>query len=134
MRRHDVGGRKNSFSTQFCLFQNLIVSAERIIRIAHHAEFLLKKLPGADAVKDFIKKDAKKNLIRRLIAAINDISDQILADAVACTIDIGKFMRNENRVICPRGRFTLMSAEKYFLSFGCELPVGVINLGGCYWR
>ena len=94
------------------------------------AERAFQQFPGLDLVEQLEQQNAKEHFARRLrqVVAIDDVPDQILADAVGGPIGVGELIGREHGIVGPGPRLAARSAEEDVLPFGSEAPIALIDL------
>jgi hypothetical protein len=62
---------------------------------------VFQEFPGLNLVKELEQKDTEHDLVYVLVPGINDILDQVLADAVRRPVDVCELECAEYRIVRP---------------------------------
>ena len=130
-RRHDVGSLEvDAMARPHRAREHGIIGGETVVLEGDRAERAFEELPGFNLVEQLEQQDTKEQLARRVgqVVAIDDMSDEILADPVRRAVGIGEFVDRQHRSLRPGSRLAPHAPEEHRLPLGGESPIAFVDL------
>jgi hypothetical protein len=84
--------------------EQLIQAVDRELCLDHAPQRLFEKLPSLDLVEDLEEQDAQNGIAQRKLPPVNDVLNQILADAITRSVDIRELVLPQYGIRRPWGR------------------------------
>src|SRR4029079_11813262 len=120
---HDVGRRVDALAACKRCSEDGVVLVEGEGRPTWRPKFAHEELPRRDAVEEFEEHRAEENLLRLLAAFVDDVTNEVLADAVASAVCVRELVHGEDGVFGPGWWCASEAAEEDVLALCREAPI-----------
>lgn len=128
-RWHDVGGGIHAIATVECCVKRRAVALDIEGAPFDGSDSSREAFPRVNAVKKFEKESAEEDLLWFLAARINDVVNEILTYPIRSTVDVGKSMLSEYRIVRPLWFLSTYPTHENPLAFVCKAPIARENRG-----
>src|SRR5690242_16308988 len=98
---HDIGCRINAGTSRKRSIQCIPKSLSGKAGPSRFPTFSDELLPCRDSIKDFEKDGSEEKVGRRPFAVILNVTNQVLADPIRCTVSVGEAVLCEDWIFCP---------------------------------
>src|ERR1700733_8431524 len=108
----------------------MVVCIKTKLAIADGTEFTSEHFPGFDLVEQLEQNYSEKHFFRCLGAAVSDLLDEILTDAIRGPIGVRELEFRKDRIGCD-GNVVIQPSKEDRLPLGRKSPVCVKHFGYC---
>jgi hypothetical protein len=124
-RGHDISSRVNFLPAAEKGIKRCIVRLEIEGTPRDWAKSRHEILPGVDPIEHLKQERSKENLVRALIALVENVANKVLANSIRRSVCVCKPVTAKDGVGCPRWLLAEGSFSEYLLSLGGESPVSI---------